>query len=433
MPKLTLRFLFRATAIITVLAVILTSCAGNRRAQQSVKLTDSYNPGANSVHPEIKVFHLNDSLSELNIQIYPQEILLSTNNPDSALRGSVRFNAELYNVRDSSVAVDTISTVLMLDQNSLRKPSIYSKLMLRTKFGECYVLKLLVTDVLRERLAVVLLMVDKTNRNTGQWYRTTNPDGSVFFGMAVREGGGIMLEHPTQTLDSAYVFFYRNLSVSPPPVMAIRALLPASADSVWVWKIKGKRLSFPYEGTYCISTDSIPGKGLMLGRFTTGFPSRISPDQLLESMVYIEPGVADSGFVVTNNKLLLDSLWLSRTGDHEASRELIRIYYNRLFLANYYFSSYKEGWKTDRGMIFMVYGLPNRIFRYGLNEVWIYGHASGKKSTRFHFRYKQGSASPNDFVLDYMHSSNLKWRTIEDGWKKGKPFIYEEEDEEAME
>ncbi|SDC87508.1 GWxTD domain-containing protein [Williamwhitmania taraxaci] len=426
----TYRSPFRTTILIA-LGVVMVSCAGNRRAQQSVKLTDSYNPAANSVHPEVKVFHLNDSLSELNILFYPKEILMSTSNPDSVLRGSVRFNMELYNVKDSLVAVDTASLVVTIDQNSLRKPSMYSKLPVRATLGECYVMKFSVTDVLREQTAIVLMMVDKTNRNTGQWYRTTNPDGSVFFGMAVREGGIVMVDHPMRSLDSTYIFFYRNLSVSPPPVRAIREYLPELPDSVW--KIGGKRVSFPYEGTYCISADSSQGKGLMLGRFTTGFPRRVSPNQLVESMVYIESRVTDSGFTATNSKLLLDSLWLSRTGNHEASRELIRIYYNRLFLANYYFSSYKEGWKTDRGMIFMVYGLPTRIFRYGLNEVWIYGHASGKKSTRFHFRYKPGSASPNDFVLDYMRSSNLKWSVIEDGWKKGKPFIYEEEDEDNME
>ena len=433
MFNLTSRICFRTAFLLTVVAIVISSCAGGRRARQSVKLSDIYNPGANSVHPEVKVFHTMDTLSEVNFQIYPQEILFNTSNPDSALRGIVRFNAELYNVKDSSVAVDTLSQVLVLDQNSLRKPSISGKLNVRAKLGECYVLKFTVTDVLRERIAVVLQMVDKSNRNTAQWYKTTNPDGSVFFGMAMRAGAPLVVEHPTRNLDSAYVFYYDSLQVSAPPVNAIRPLLSATADSVFVWKVRGKKVILPYEGTYIISADSSQGHGLVLGRFPEGFPRRVTSTQLLESMVYIELRVADSGFVAENHKLMLDSLWFARTGDHEASRELIRIYYIRLFLANYFFSSYKEGWKTDRGMVYMVYGLPNRVFRYGLNEVWIYGRASGKKSTRFHFRYRPGSASPNDFVLDYLHSSNFKWRTIQDGWTKGKPFIYEEEEEEAAE
>ncbi len=420
---------FRTTVLIAF-AAVMVSCAGSRRAQQSVKLADMYNPGANSVHPEVKVFHLNDSLSELNVQIYPQEIQFSIDNPDSTLQGMVRFEAELYNVKDSSVVVDTVSLRLTLDQQSLRKPSIQQKLILHAKYTECYVLKFTVTDVLRERVAVVLQMVDKTNRNTSQWYKTTNIDGSTFFGMAVRNGASLVLTHPTKNLDSAFVFYYKQLPVSPSPVVAVRALLPPSADSVWVWKVKDRKLSFPYEGSYLICADSLPGKGLVLGQFHNGFPKRITSCQLLESMVYIEPGVVDSNFICSNCKLTLDSLWLSRTGNQEASRELIRIYYNRLFLSNYFFSSYKEGWKTDRGMVFMVYGLPNQIFRYGLNEVWVYGKMSGKKSTRFHFRYQTGSASPNDFVMDYRRSSNLKWRTITDGWKNGKPFIYEEEEDE---
>jgi hypothetical protein len=391
-----------------------------------------YNPGVNSIHPESKVFHLNDSLSELNVAIYPTEVLFNTLNPDSILQGNVKLTAQLFDVKDSSVVVDTATVALVLNQNSLAKQTILTKLILRTKIGHVYVLNLLVTDVLRERTTISLSMVDKMNHNTGQWYHTKLADGSPLFGIALKPNQSLQIDHPLRVLDSAYVFYYRNLPEAKSPVIAYRASYPPEADSVWRWKIAGRSLTLPYEGVYTICSDSIPGKGVVIGNFNLGFPKIVTNEELLPPMVYIQPNIGDSLLLRGNKKLLLDSLWLARAGDHEGARELIRIYYNRLFLANYFFSSYLEGWKTDRGAVFMIYGLPNRIFRYGLNEVWVYGTGKGQKTSRFHFVYRQGGASPNDFVLDYRRSSNLKWLVIQQGWSHGKPFIFDDEDEDAQ-
>ena len=48
-----------------------------------------------------------------------------------------------------------------------------------------------------------------------------------------------------------------------------------------------------------------------------------------------------------NKKLAVDEFWLRAANKNvELARDLIRIYYNRAYLANYYFTSYKEGWKA---------------------------------------------------------------------------------------
>lgn len=418
--------------MVILFTAFLVSCSGSRKVQQSIKLTSMYNPGANTVHPEVKVFHLNDSLSELNVAIYPSELLFNQANPDSVLQGKVKITAQLYDVKDSSAVVDTASASLVVNQQSLGKSTILTKLPLRAKIGHVYVFNLLVTDVLRERTTISLSMVDKLNHNTGQWYRTSLDDGSPFFGISVKPNQLVHITHPLRALDSAYVFYYKALPVAKPPVVAFRVDYPPIADSVWKWKIAGRSVTLPYKGVYVICADSIPGKGVVLGRFNAGFPKIATNEELLAPMVYIQPNIHDSLLRAANKKLLLDSLWLARAGDHESARELIRIYYNRLFLANYFFSSYTEGWKTDRGMVFMIYGLPNQIFRYGLNEVWVYGTGKGQKLTRFHFVYQQGGASPNDFVLDYRRSSNLKWSMIQQGWSHGKPFIFDDEDDDVQ-
>ena len=69
-------------------------------------------------------------------------------------------------------------------------------------------------------------------------------------------------------------------------------------------------------------------------------------------------------------KVALDEFWLEITGNIERSRELIRIYFNRVLYANYFFTSHKEGWRTDRGMIYIIYGPPDKVYKTPGGERW---------------------------------------------------------------
>jgi len=61
-----------------------------------------------------------------------------------------------------------------------------------------------------------------------------------------------------------------------------------------------------------------------------------------------------------------------------AKNELMIEYYNRVKIANERYSHYVEGWKTDMGMVFIIYGTPSVIDRYPFEsdskpyEVWTY-------------------------------------------------------------
>lgn len=60
--------------------------------------------------------------------------------------------------------------------------------------------------------------------------------------------------------------------------------------------------------------------------------------------------------------------------------ELMVEYYQRVEFANKNFGHYLAGWKTDRGMVYIIFGAPSNIERYPFNldakpyEVWSYYH-----------------------------------------------------------
>jgi GWxTD domain-containing protein len=60
------------------------------------------------------------------------------------------------------------------------------------------------------------------------------------------------------------------------------------------------------------------------------------------------------------------------------TNEIFNEYYRRIEYANKNFSHYSEGWKTDRGMVFVILGAPNNVDRHPFDynakpyEIWEY-------------------------------------------------------------
>jgi GWxTD domain-containing protein len=124
-----------------------------------------------------------------------------------------------------------------------------------------------------------------------------------------------------------------------------------------------------------------------------------------------------------NKKLAVDDFWLALGGSTNRARELIRIYYNRVYFANYYFSGNKPGWKTDRGMVYIVYGPPQNIEKSPVSETWLYYMKGASNSINFTFRHEPNSYNLDNYVLQRSESHDWHWREAVDSWRKGKIFL----------
>ena len=98
-------------------------------------------------------------------------------------------------------------------------------------------------------------------------------------------------------------------------------------------------------------------------------------------------------------KLAVDSFWIASAGRPDLATELIRKYYKRVETANELYTSYTEGWKTDRGMIYIVMGKPNKVFRSFEEEIWVYGDYEDTHSLKFYFTKASNPFTNNDYVL----------------------------------
>ncbi len=117
---------------------------------------------------------------------------------------------------------------------------------------------------------------------------------------------------------------------------------------------------------------------------------------------------------------LFERFWLKLGETPERAANLIRQYYTRVEEANLQFSSYKEGWKTDRGMIHIIFGTPSMVEHRYRQEVWSF-------STGYIFLFELVNPARFDEPVE-------NWALVRDGyyeqawvkevdrWRRGQAF-----------
>lgn len=157
------------------------------------------------------------------------------------------------------------------------------------------------------------------------------------------------------------------------------------------------------------------------------FPRLTEVDDLISSLAYIasdrEIEVIREGTTANERRRRFDAFWGNLFNDRRAAAAVVRHYYERVEQANLLFTSYKEGWKTDRGMVYVLFGSPEYVETRPDAETWYYDLSSqGGLSTfvfdRASFYFPNRSAFEN-WVLQRSNSYETLWRRAVRRWREG--------------
>jgi GWxTD domain-containing protein len=85
-------------------------------------------------------------------------------------------------------------------------------------------------------------------------------------------------------------------------------------------------------------------------------------------------------------KLAVDRFWLSNIKNTNKALQVIELFYERVEEANKQFSNYKEGWKTDMGMMYILFGPPWYIENTLGEKTWRYSNDFYNPETNFTFK-----------------------------------------------
>lgn len=178
---------------------------------------------------------------------------------------------------------------------------------------------------------------------------------------------------------------------------------------------------FPTTGMYFIQTDTTSSNGLTFRSEKKPFPRQGRYEELIESLTYFSTrSEIDRLENAPDKKKAFDGYWIEITKSSERARKVIRSYYSRVNLANQVFTTYKQGWKTDKGMIYIIFGAPDEVLRNGDREEWIYERSTQLPRINFTFVKAKSIFTNEHYVLLRKSSYQQVWYKAIDLWRKGQ-------------
>lgn len=140
-------------------------------------------------------------------------------------------------------------------------------------------------------------------------------------------------------------------------------------------KIKASNLVY---GDYVLDVkDNATGELLAEKKFVnkmTGFPTNAKElDLMIDQLLYIatddQLSKVESAKTNEEKQKRFIEFWKSKDpSPNTPKNELMIEYYRRIQTANERYSHYIDGWKTDMGMVYIIFGEPDNIERYPFQE-----------------------------------------------------------------
>jgi GWxTD domain-containing protein len=172
---------------------------------------------------------------------------------------------------------------------------------------------------------------------------------------------------------------------------------------------------------------------LTTGRFIVlmhpGFPRPVTIEDLIEPLAYITnqnefrelsaPGSPEE------RRKRFEDFWLGLAGDQQAAGRLIKKYYSGVEEANKQFSAVKEGWKTDRGMLYVVLGPPDRVDRLFDKMTWYYSLRGSQVENTYGFRrvlFAPENFQLEDYYLLRGQVYEIFWQRMVARWRDGEIY-----------
>jgi GWxTD domain-containing protein len=192
------------------------------------------------------------------------------------------------------------------------------------------------------------------------------------------------------------------------------------ADSMFTVTADGNA-TLTKKGLYLFQLDSAKAEGVAI-RAEDDYPRYRLVKNLPGPFVYICTKVEyDRLEIASSDKRTFDRTVLNIAGDADRAKNLIKSYFRRVEIANQYFTSYKEGWKTDRGMVYIIFGLPDKVMKFYDTEVWEYDNDRFEVS--FTFTKASSVFDPDNYVLVRDAKYKRVWYEEIDLWRKGLKFV----------
>ncbi|MCF8364893.1 MAG: GWxTD domain-containing protein [Bacteroidales bacterium] len=409
--------------LLLLLIAFVFSCKTTKEVTYT-NLASNYKSGDILRLEGCRVFNETDSISRVFIQYHSSGLKYQIPPGELYFRADYSVSFKLFSSGHSNKILSQ-QTFFLSDSLHHKNPqSLRFDFPVAAKFPGDYYLEVKLYDINADQEVMYPINVEKSTKSSAQYFLPIDENDEIILEDWLSWKTKFRLQCSDLSIRKLFVYYYnRDFPVAAPPFSQARPQVYSDdPDEEFTVEIKNglsENMQFAKEGFYFFTTGHNEKSGFTIFRFQDYFPKVKRPEQLVEPLRYL---CSNKEFEQLKNaqdeKLAVDNFWLENAGNEERATALIQRYYGRVEQANLLFSSHKEGWKTDRGMIYIIFGEPKTVY-FGTDvETWIYGEQGNRVYLTFDFIRVINRFSANDFELQRLPEFKEQWYNAVLFWRQ---------------
>jgi GWxTD domain-containing protein len=413
-------------------SLLIISCKTTINTVDIKDLSYLYNPTRNPFNPLYSVSNKSDESSVLSIKFTANDLFFSEANQQGVPTALILITVKLFNLSQGKLLAN-----LSIVKAAGRFEYIY-QIPLKVDKGIDYLAEIKILDRLRLKVTQSFISFNTLSYFNKYNFRAQgNFEKNEIFIPVLRVNEFVNVVYNRGHIDSLYVSYYKSFSEipDPPSMMLPEKTLDYEPERVIALPYSDTLpIMFPRKGAYLFTAGRNIKEGLTLLNLGDSYPSLNTPESMIEPLAYLASQDEIAGLKsALKPKVALDDFWIKCGGNVDKARELIRIYYTRVYYSNFYFTSYKAGWMTERGMIYLIYGPPDKVYKTSEGESWGYRKPEIKSKwggrysitedyLNFNFKKRENRFSDNDFYLSRSETLVTFWDQAVTSWRNGVVF-----------
>lgn len=410
--------------------LILVGCGTAAIATKRDNFAYIYGKGGAQMRMSARVYHSAPDHSTVYYKLNTRDLLYKGDGSGGPFRAVVQIKYEAYADWSTKNLLDSAATLIQdksYDTDEDRE--LIGSMDLRRKEQRSFILKIVARDLNRDNESTVYLRVERDGAASHQYFMPIDTaKGLPLFDDHLALGSVVKVRSDVFAGKTLSCQKYAVDDLLPVPVFTtsnstIREYFPDSAYSITVSDEGTFLMQLEEPGTYHIRTDTTAVDGFSLFALDETYPYVGTAADMLKPLRYITSlQEFDRISTAQDVRHAIERFWIDAAGDRERAREAIRIYYGRVENANRFFTSDVEGWRTDRGLVNIIFGTPTSIYKSDLSETWIYGEENNLMSLTFTFVKGKSTFSENDLVLNRDPLLKGAWYRNVESWRNGRVY-----------
>jgi GWxTD domain-containing protein len=249
------------------------------------------------------------------------------------------------------------------------------------------------------------------------WFTKVGSDKPLLTNIA-NTGDTVLLNGPQTNIATTVKFYPTPFLAALPPFMS--DYVPPRNPHSRVFQVNVNSPFTPDSaGLYYFQPEgAATGFALLVRDFD--YPKITRTSELADPLLYITKREEREKLAKTAQlKPVLDQFWLEVGGSKENARRVIKNFYEQVEFSNEVFTGFKDGWRTDRGLIYIIFGKPDKVTRYGNREEWYYKGNANFEKVLFTFVRRPTLFTVDNFELVRDPVYQDLFYSIVDLWRRG--------------